>query len=336
MKTLMGTDRRVTFFSSLATFRPISERSYPENANPALATAEVECRRGLSDVLQAYLNLTKPRIIVLLLITTLGGMVIAARGFPSLALIAATMIGGALAAGGANAINCYIDRDIDQLMNRTKRRALPRGQVSPRRALIFGLALGALSFGVLSIFANLLSAVLALSGLLFYVLIYTGVLKRSTPQNIVIGGAAGAMPPLVGWAAVTGRVDLLAVYMFAVIFFWTPPHFWALSLLTSQDYARANVPMLPLVVGEGETRRQILLSSILLVALTMLLVSTRAMGLLYLFAAVALGAGLIFYASRLVRDGSNRRARELFMYSNLYLALLFAAMAVDRSVPFPF
>ncbi|HVC32421.1 MAG TPA: heme o synthase [Chloroflexota bacterium] len=286
-----------------------------------------------TDVAMAYLNLTKPRIIVLLLITTLGGMVIAARGFPSLSLILATMLGGAFAAGGANAINCYIDRDIDQLMHRTQTRSLPRGLVSPQNALVFGLALGALSFVVLATFANVLCAALALAGLLFYVLVYTGVLKRSTPQNIVIGGAAGAIPPMVGWVAVTGHVDLLALYLFAVIFFWTPPHFWALSLLTSQDYARANVPMLPLVVGEGETRRQIFLYSILLIAVTLLLVSSRSMGLFYLFAALALGGGLLYYAGRLLRDGSRLRARQLFMYSNIYLALLFIAMAVDRAIP---
>lgn len=280
----------------------------------------------------AYLNLTKPRIIVLLLITTLGGMVIAARGLPSLGLIAATVAGGALAAGSANAINCYIDRDIDQLMRRTRRRSLPRGSVSPENALLFGLTIGGISFAVLTVYANLLSAFLALAGLLFYVLVYTGVLKRSTPQNIVIGGAAGALPPMVGWAAVTGRVDLLAVYMFAVIFFWTPPHFWALSLLTSEDYARANVPMLPLIVGEGETRRQIFLYSILLVAVTMLMVSGRSLGFVYLIAALALGGGLIYYAGRLLRDGSNARARQLFSYTNMYLALIFLAMAIDRVV----
>ena len=288
------------------------------------------------DTALAYANLTKPRIIVLLLITTLGGMVIAARGLPALELIAATIAGGALAAGSANAINCYIDRDIDQLMRRTRRRSLPRGTVSPENALLFGLTIGAVSFAILTVYANLLSAILALTGLLFYVLVYTRVLKRSTPQNIVIGGAAGALPPMVGWAAVTGRVDLLAVYMFAVIFFWTPPHFWALSLLTSEDYARANVPMLPLVVGEGETRRQIFLYSILLVAVTMLMVSGRALGVVYLIAALALGGGLIYYAGRLLRDGSPSRARRLFMYTNMYLALIFLAMAVDRVIPLAF
>lgn len=312
---------------SYASQRRQTARPWPAS-NAATKTPE----RSITDVVAAYLNLTKPRIIVLLLITTLAGMIIAQRGLPPWGLILATMVGGAFAAGGANAINCYIDRDIDLLMHRTQKRALPRGRVAPRQALLFGLVLGGLSFILLAIFANLLTAVLALSGLLFYVLIYTGILKRSTPQNIVIGGAAGAMPPMVGWAAVTGRVDLPALYLFAVIFFWTPTHFWALSLLTSQDYARANVPMLPLVMGEGETRRQILLYSILLVAVTTLLVCGRAMGLFYLAAALILGAGLIYYAIRLLRDGTRQRARQLFVYSNLYLALLFLAMALDRAV----
>lgn len=307
-----------------------TSRTWTASSPAAPVTTATE--RPFAQTLAAYLNLTKPRIIVLLLITTLGGMVIAQRGLPPWGLVLATMIGGACAAGGANAINCYIDRDIDQLMHRTQKRALPRGQVAPGHALVFGLALGVLSFIILTIFANLVSAVLALAGLLFYVLVYTGILKRSTPQNIVIGGAAGAMPPMVGWAAVTGRVDLPALYLFAVIFFWTPTHFWALSLLTSQDYARANVPMLPLVLGEGETRRQILLYSILLVAVTLLLVCGRAMGLFYLAAALILGAGLIYYSIRLLRDGTRLRARQLFVYSNAYLALLFFAMALDRAV----
>jgi len=285
---------------------------------------------ALRNTFYAYVNLTKPRIIVLLLITTLGGMVIGARSFPPLGLVVATMIGGALAAGGANAINCYLDRDIDQLMRRTRRRSLPSGRVEPAHALIYGLVLGVLSFVIMTAFVNVLSAALAQAGLLFYVFVYTGFLKRSTPQNIVIGGAAGAIPPVVGYAAVTGRIDLLALYMFAIIFFWTPPHFWALSLVTSEDYARANVPMLPLVVGEDETRRQILLYSILLVALTTLLFSTQIMGLVYLVSSLVLGAGLILLAIRLIREGTNRHARQVFFYCNAYLALLFLAMAIDR------
>jgi protoheme IX farnesyltransferase len=280
----------------------------------------------------AFVNLTKPVIIVLLLITTLAGMVIAARTFPPIGLVVATLIGGALAAGGANAINCYLDRDIDSLMHRTRRRSLPAGRVSPEAALVYGLVLGALAFVVLVAFVNLLAATLAEVGLLFYVLVYTGYLKRSTPQNIVVGGAAGSIPPMVGWVAVTGRIDLLAIYLFAIVFFWTPPHFWALSLLTSTDYARANVPMLPVVVGEDETRRQILLYSLVLVAITAMLFASRSMGWLYLGSATLLGAGLIFQAIRLLRDGTPRRARQLFSYSNMYLALLFLAMAIDRII----
>jgi len=289
-------------------------------------------RQDVGQTIRAYLNLTKPWIVLLLLVTTFGGMVIAAQTLPRLDLILATLAGGALAAGGANAINCYIDRDIDQLMHRTRKRSLPAGRVSPRNALIYGVILGALSFVVLASQVNLLSAVLAQVGLLFYVLVYTGYLKRSTPQNIVIGGAAGAIPPIVGWVAVTGQVDLLAFELFAIIFFWTPPHFWALSLLTSQDYARANIPMLPLVVGEHETRRQILLYSVLLVALTFLIFTGRSVGLIYFGSAVVLGAGFLFYAIRLLRDGSLVRARQLFKFSNYYLALLFLAMAIDRVV----
>jgi protoheme IX farnesyltransferase len=300
--------------------------------HPADVALDQDASARLADALRAYLNLTKPRIIVLLLITTFCGMVIAARGLPDPGLILATMVGGAFAAGGANAINCYIDRDIDVLMYRTRRRSVPTGRVEPSRALVFGVALGALAFATFGLFVNLTAAALSEIGLLFYVLVYTGYLKRNTPQNIVIGGAAGAIPPMVGWAAVTGRVDLVAWYLFAIVFFWTPVHFWALSLLTSQDYARANIPMLPLVFGERETRRQILLYAILLVALTLLVFSGRAMGFLYLATALALGAGLIYFAIRLVRDGGTARARQLFMFSNLYLALLFAAMAVDRVV----
>jgi protoheme IX farnesyltransferase len=296
--------------------------------SPSIAAPEQQ----LKDVVVAYLNLTKPRIIVLLLITTLAGMFIAARSVPSFDLILWTMLGGAFAAGGANAINCYIDRDIDRLMHRTRHRSLPAGRVAPRNALIYGIALGVLSFVVFTAFVNLLAAVLAQVGLLFYVFIYTGYLKRSTPQNIVIGGAAGAMPPMVGYAAVSGQIDLLAISLFAIIFFWTPPHFWALSLLISQDYARANVPMLPLVAGEEETRRQVLLYSIRLVSLTAIIFAGGEVGWVYLPSAIVLGGGLVLYAARLFREGTARRARQMFIYSNIYLALLFVALAVDRIV----
>lgn len=298
--------------------------------SPPLAASTASHPTTFYETFRAYLNLTKPRIIVLLLITTLGGMVIAARTLPPLGLIIATMVGGAFAAGGANALNCYIDRDIDPFMNRTRRRSLPAGRVEPTHALIYGLILGVLAFFIFILFVNPLSAILAEVGLLYYVLIYTLLLKRNTPQNIVIGGAAGALPPVVGWTAVTGQVDLLAIYLFAIIFLWTPPHSWALALYTAHDYTRARVPMLPVVRGEDETRRQILLYSILLVALTALLYTTRTMSIFYLISAIVLGAGLIYYAIRLIQGRTNRRARQLFTYSNAYLALIFLAMAIDR------
>jgi heme o synthase len=281
----------------------------------------------------SYLNLMKPHVTVLLLGTTLAAMAIAQRGFPSVGLVVATLLGGALAAGSANSINCYWDRDIDQIMTRTQRRSLPAGRVAPTHALIFGVTIGALSFAILALWVNLLSAVLALSAILFYVLVYTAWLKRSSTQNIVIGGAAGAVPVLVGWAAVTGRLDLTAWWLFFVIFLWTPPHFWALALLISKDYARANVPMLPVVMGERETKKQILLYSLLLLASTLVLFGMHAMGVFYLVGAVALGGALIYFAVRLLREhGTLHTARTLFWYSNLYLALIFAVMVIDRVV----
>ncbi|HEY7832589.1 MAG TPA: heme o synthase [Ktedonobacterales bacterium] len=281
----------------------------------------------------SYINLMKPHVTVLLLGTTLAAMVVAARGFPPLGLVLATLVGGALAAGSANAINCYWDRDIDQIMTRTQRRSLPAGRVEPAQALLFGLVLAALSFVILALWANLLSAVLALAAIVFYVGVYTAWLKRTSPQNIVIGGAAGAVPVLVGYAAVTGRLDLAAWWMFFVIFLWTPPHFWALALLIKKDYARAHIPMLPVVVGEYETKKQILLYSLLLLGASLVLFAMRAMGLFYLAAAVALGGGLLFLAVRLLRERTSlAAARTLFWYSNLYLALIFAAMVIDRVI----
>jgi protoheme IX farnesyltransferase len=288
--------------------------------------------RRIQQVASAYLALMKPRIIVLLLITTLAAMVLAAGGWPPAGLVLATMLGGFLAAGGANCINQYLDRDIDQLMRRTRARPLPSHQVSPEQALTFGIGLGVVAFTVLVIFVNLLAASLAITGLLVYVIVYTIWLKRSTPQNIVIGGAAGAIPPLVGWAAVTGDLSLLPLYLFAIVFYWTPPHFWALALLLKRDYAEARVPMLPVVSGEGETKRQILLYSLLLVALTLLLFSTRLMGFWYLGAALVLGGVLIAHAVQLLRGEEQRWARRTFLYTNAYLALLFLAMIVDSVV----
>ncbi|MCC7106459.1 MAG: protoheme IX farnesyltransferase [Chloroflexi bacterium] len=281
---------------------------------------------------RAYFSLTKPRVIVLLLITTFAAMLVAQGGMPPLPLVFFTLLGGAMAAGGAGAINCYLDRDIDAVMGRTHPRAIPSGAVAPSRALAFGITLGVLSFVLMWAFVNLLSAALSLAALLFYVFVYTRWLKRSTPLNIVIGGAAGAVPPIVGVTAVTGEVNLLALYLFAIIFFWTPPHFWALCLLIQREYERARVPMLPNVRGEVETRRQIVLYSLQLVAITLLLAATRLTGLIYLVSAAALGGLFLYYALRLKRDADTKSARRLFHYSMLYLTLLFAALVVDRQI----
>ena len=281
---------------------------------------------------RAYFLLTKPRIIELLLVTTVPTMFIAARGVPSPWLMAATLFGGSLSAASANVLNCYLDRDIDALMRRTARRPLPTHRVDPGDALRFGLVLGVAGFVWLWAAVNLLSAVLATSAILFYVFVYTLGLKRRSTQNIVIGGAAGAVPVLVGWSAVTGRVELPALVLFAIIFYWTPPHFWALSLRFKDDYAAAGVPMLPVVRGARETSTQILYYTVLLVAVTLLLYPAGRMGALYLAAAVALGGAFIWRALELRRDLTGRRAIRLFSFSNTYLALLFLAMALDAVV----
>jgi len=280
--------------------------------------------------LRAYFALTKPRIIELLLVTTVPTMVLAQRGVPSIWLMAAVVFGGSLAAGGANTINMYLDRDIDDLMRRTRHRPLPRHAVAPGRALAFGIALSILSFLWLTVTVNLLSALLAASAIAFYVFVYTMWLKRSTPQNIVIGGAAGCVPVLVAWAAVTGTVEVPALVLFAIVFYWTPPHFWALALRYRGDYAAASVPMLPVVRGDAETARQIVIYTILLVVVSLLLFPAARMGLIYLVAAVVLGAGFVWYALRVVRDTSDGRAAiRLFRFSISYLTLLFAAVAAD-------
>lgn len=288
-------------------------------------------QRGPLRTAAAYINLMKPRIIELLLVTTVPAMVLAEHGLPSLWLILGTLIGGTLTAGGANAINCYIDRDIDQVMKRTSRRALPSHRVSPERALTFGVAIGLAGFLELAILINLLSAVLAVSAILFYVFVYTMWLKRTTVQNIVIGGAAGAVPPMVGWAAVTGRVDLPAIVLFAIIFLWTPPHFWALALKYRADYAAAGVPMLPVARGEAETRRQIFIYSLVLVAASLLLYVTGGAGLVYLAVALVLGAALLRMAWQLLRRGDAFPVMKLFGYSITYLAVLFGAMVADQA-----
>ena len=278
----------------------------------------------------AYVGLMKPHVTVLLLGTTLAAMAVA--GMPSLPVVLATLLGGALAAGSANALNCYWDRDIDQVMSRTRSRALPSHTVGEKPALLFGLGLGVASFLLLSLVVNLLAALLALSAILFYVGIYTMWLKRTTPQNIVIGGAAGAVPVLVGWAAATGTVSLAAVWMFMIIFLWTPPHFWALSLVLRKDYERAGVPMLPVVAGERETHRQIILYSLLLLAASCVLVTTHVVGMLYLVSAALLGGGVLVLAIMLAREKTLASARRLFWFSNYYLALLFAIMVVDHLI----
>src|SRR5713101_5706670 len=298
-----------------------------------LEEAEPKKERNLvGQTIASYVDLMKPHVTVLLLGTTAAAMAIAAGGLPPLGRMLATLLGGAMAAGSANCINCYIDRDIDQIMVRTQRRSLPSGRVQPAHALIFGIVLGIGAFVVLSAFVNLLSATLACSAILFYVFVYTLGLKRTSAQNIVIGGAAGAVPVLVGWAAVTNTITLPAIWLFAIIFYWTPPHFWALSLLIQKDYEKAHIPMLPVVMGDGETRKQIFLYSLLLLAVTLVLFGMRAMGYFYLVAALTLGGILVYMSVRLMRDRSKRWARTLFWYSNCYLAAIFATMVVDRVI----
>ena len=279
-----------------------------------------------------YVTLTKPRIMVLLLLTAAGGMFVGAEGVPSADLLVATLGGLALACGGASALNHVFDRDLDAHMRRTDRRPVAAGRVPPERALEFGVALSALSFVVLASFVNVLAALLAVAGNLFYVVVYTGYLKRSTPKNIVIGGAAGAVPPVVGWAAVTGNLALPALLLFLIVFYWTPPHFWALALLIRRDYEAARVPMLPVVKGEAVTARSIVRYTVVLVVISLLPVAVRTAGWLYLGVAVVLGAAFIALALALRRETTPPRARRLFSFSLAYLALLFVALAVDPLV----
>ncbi len=287
---------------------------------------QVAVSRGLA---RDYLALTKPRIVMLLLVTALGSMFLASGGAPDPLLVGLVLTGGALASGGANALNHFLDRDIDSVMRRTRNRPVAGGRVQPRQALAFGVGLNVVAFVLLYTLVNPLSAALTIGATLFYVLVYTMLLKRTTPQNIVIGGAAGAVPPLVGWAAVTGNVDLPAVYLFAIIFFWTPPHFWALALLIKDDYARARVPMLPVVASLQETKTSIFLYTVLLLPLTLMLFITRAVGWIYFASALALGVAFVYYAWRLLRRSDIAGAKSLYLYSLLYLALLFLAIIVD-------
>jgi protoheme IX farnesyltransferase len=282
---------------------------------------------GVRQVVADYVTLTKPKVQLLLLLTTVTTMYVA--GDPSVGLVLLTLLGGSLSAGGAGAVNHYYDRDIDAQMARTATRPVPAGRVRPGAALAYGFVLQTLSFLLLATTVNLLAAFLALAGFLGYVLVYTMWLKRSTPQNIVIGGAAGAVPPLVGWAAVTGSVDPAAWYLFAIVFYWTPPHFWALSLLMKKEYERVGVPMMPVVHGETETRRQIVLYTCLLVVLTMLPVAFGFFGAIYAAFALGLGGWFLVLAVRLQRRADRQSALKTYLYSLAYLAVLFGAMVAD-------
>lgn len=321
------------FATSRLARRASAEQLSPRRPRPETSETTTEGPRRWSARVLAYVALTKPRIVELLLVTTVPAMILAEGGIPSLALIGAVLLGGSLAAGGANAINCFVDRDIDAAMHRTSGRPLPKGSVDPSAALVFGVILEVLAFVLLWATVNLLSAALALSAGLFYVFVYSMWLKRSTPENIVIGGAAGAVPVLVGWAAVTGSVGLAAWVMFAIVFVWTPPHFWALALRYREDYARAGVPMLPVVAGVPATARRIVAYSYALVAVTLALYPLGRTGLVYLVTAGCLGALFVRHALRLRRQPTTASAVKLFSYSVTYLSLLFVAIAVDTLLP---
>jgi protoheme IX farnesyltransferase len=295
-------------------------------AGTATAAAGLRTRQALSD----YFELTKPKVQTLLLFTTVTTMEVA--GDPSVSKIGLTCLGGYLSAGGAGAVNHYWDRDIDARMKRTANRPIPAGRIAPRAALGFGFSLAALSFLLLSLTVNVLAASLALSGFVGYVAVYTVWLKRRTPQNIVIGGAAGAVPPLVGWAAARGSLSWTAVYLFAIVFYWTPPHFWALSLLMKDEYAAVGVPMMPVVRGEQETRRHIVLYTLLLYATTQLPFCAGGFGGIYLVSSVVLGLAFVGGAVWLYRHPTRRVALRLYLFSMLYLALLFGAMVLDAKL----
>jgi len=294
------------------------------------ATARAATRARIRTMAADYFDMMKPRVQTLLLFTTITTMYVA--GSPSIGLVALTCLGGALSAGGAGTINHWFDRDLDAIMVRTSNRPIPAGRVAPNHALIFGVTLGIAGFALLSLTVNVLAAVLSLCGLLGYVFVYTIWLKRRTPQNIVIGGAAGAVPPLVAWAATTGKLSGSALYLFAIVFYWTPPHFWALSLLMKDEYAKAGVPMLPVVRGEEETRFQIVLYTVLLVAVTILPFAGRLFGTVYFIAALLLGGAFIWLALVLMRRRDRRSALRVYLSSLAYLAVLFAAMVVDVHV----
>jgi len=298
---------------------------------PAPSSASARLRALLAHA-RDYISLTKPRIIGLLLVTTVTTMFVADPSGPGLSVILWTMLGGYLAAGGAGAINHYVDRERDACMTRTRGRPLVAGRIEPVHGLVFGITLGALAFAQLALTVNILAAVLSLAGLLGYVFLYTVWLKPLTPQNIVIGGAAGAMPPLVGWAAATGGLSLEALIPFGIVFLWTPPHFWALALLIKDDYQRIGVPMMPVVKGDAATCRQILAYTVILVAFTCLPVATGLFGAAYLAAALILGGAFTALAAALLASPTRKAALRLHLASLAYLALLFTAMALDRAL----
>ena len=308
--------------------------AFHSNRTPSSAVAPSQALTR-PQLLADLITLTKPRIISLLLVTTVAPMFITPAGLPSVTLVLWVLLGGYLMAGGANAINMWFDRDIDDMMSRTRLRPIPAGRITPGAGLAFGIGLGLAAFAIFWYQVNSLSAWLALGGLLFYVFVYTIWLKRSSPQNIVIGGAAGAFPPLVGWTAMTGQLDLAAIYLFAIIFYWTPPHFWALALIKQGEYARAGVPMLPVVHGEGRTKFEMLAYTLILLPLTLMPAFFGALGVFYGVAALLLGARLLWYCVRLLRErAATPVAWQMYRYSLLYLALLFVAMGVDRAMPF--
>jgi len=295
-----------------------------------VVAAPVEAAVKQPSLLKDYVSLTKPGVISLLIFTTFAAMFITPAGLPGFWLVFWTMIGGWLMPAGAHALNCYFDRDIDVLMGRTGRRPIPSGRIPAWHALVLGLALGALAFVILAVFVNLVTALLALAGYIYYVVFYTLILKRNSVQNIVIGGGAGAFPPLVGWAAATGNLSLASVLLFMIIFYWTPPHFWALALIRRADYANAGVPMLPVVAGDGETKKQIVLYTLLMVMLTVLPTPIGMFGIAYLMMALGLGAWFCYYVVKMVRDDTTANRWGLYRFSLLYLFLLFVAMMIDR------
>ena len=279
-----------------------------------------------------FLTLTKPIVVLLLLVTTYAGMVVGGKAWPSFSLTFWTLVGGFMAAGGSSAINQYIDRDLDKNMQRTQKRPLAAGRMTPAEGLAFGLALSVLSFYIYAAFVNLLAAFLSLAGIIYYVVLYSILLKKATVQNIVIGGGAGAIPPLVGWAAATGSLNIPALFLFAIVFMWTPPHFWALAIVRRKDYARAGVPMMPVVRGEKETRWQIFIYTLELVAITLLMPVFKFTGTIYLVSAVALGLWLIYTAWQVWKREGNKIAWKMYRYSSMYLAFIFLALIIDAVI----